>query len=145
LLVWEQPWRRTYQLARHRRPQVARVPASTELTWTRPESDQAVCGRFLLIPDTGGLSIPSFRVQIGRLVDLQRATGERLPVLVVATTSVARVRAWTALVELVSQAHGWPPLQVNVTTWATIGQDTQFNGWSTVYARVEESVPATSF
>jgi len=62
LRVWEQPWRRTYQLARHRRPQVARVPASTELTWTRPETEQAVCGRFLLIPDTGGLSIPTFRV-----------------------------------------------------------------------------------
>jgi len=93
LRVWEQPWRRTYQLARHRRPQVARVPASAELTWTRPETEQAVCGRFLLIPDTGGLSIPTFRVQLGRLVDLQRATGERLPVLVVATTSDARVRA----------------------------------------------------
>ena len=125
LRVWEQPWRRTYQIARHRRPQVARVPASTELTWTRPEIEQAVCGRFLLIPDTGGLSIPSFRVQIGRLVDLQRATGERLPVLVVATTSVARVQAWTTLLEQVSRARGRPPLQVNVTTWATIGQDRQ--------------------
>ena len=130
LRVWEQPWRRTYQLARHRRPQVARVPASTELTWTRPQ--QVVCGRFLLVPDTGGLSIPSFRVQLGRLVDLQRATGERLPVLVVATTSVARVRAWTTLVEQVCQARGWPPLQANVTTWATIGQDTQSSGSSTV-------------
>ena len=143
LRVWEQPWRRTYQLARHRRPQVARVPASTELTWTRPETEQAVCGRFLLIPDTGGLSIPTFRVQLGRLVDLQRATGERLPVLVVATTSVARVRAWARLVEEVSRARGWPPLQVNVTTWATIGQDTQSSGWSTVHARVEKSAPAT--
>src|SRR5205085_244408 len=90
----------------HRRPQVARVPASTELTWTRPETEQAVCGRFLLIPDTGGLSIPTFRLPLGRLVDLQRATGERLPVLVVATTSVARVRAWTTLVEQVSHARG---------------------------------------
>jgi len=44
LRVWEQPWRRTYQLARHRRPQVARIPASTELTWTRPETGQVVCG-----------------------------------------------------------------------------------------------------
>src|SRR5205085_6008268 len=114
----------------HRRPQVARVPASTELTWTRPETGRAVCGRFLLIPDTGGLSIPTFRVQLGRLVDLQRATGERLPALVVATTSVARVRVWTTLVELVSQAHGWPPLQVNVTTWAAIGQDAESSGWS---------------
>src|SRR5438132_2003870 len=66
LHAWEQPWRRTYQLARHRRPQVARVPASAELTWTRPETGQTACGCFLLIPDTGGLSIPSFRVQIGR-------------------------------------------------------------------------------
>ena len=143
LRVWEQPWRRTYQLARHRRPQVARVPASTELTWTRPETEQAVCGRFLLIPDTGGLSIPTFRVQLGRLVDLPRASGERLPVLVVATTSVARVPAWTRLVEEVSHTRGWPPLQANVTTWATIGPDTQFSGWSTVYARVEESAPVT--
>jgi hypothetical protein len=46
------------------------------------------------------------------------------PVLVVATTSAARVRAWARLVEEVSRARGWPPLQVNVTTWATIGQDT---------------------
>src|SRR5258708_14892637 len=143
LRVWEQPWRRTYQLARHRRPQVARVPASTELAWTRPETEHAVCGRFLLIPDTGGLSIPAFRVQLGRLVDLQRATGERLPVLVVATTSVARVRAWTKLVEQVSHARGWPPLQVNATTWATIGQDMQSSGWRAVHARVEESAPAT--
>ena len=102
-----------------------------------------VCGRFLLIPDTGGLSIPTFRVQLGRLVDLQRATGERLPVLVVATTSVARVGAWTRLVEQVSRARGWPPLQVNVTTWATIGQDTQSSGWSTAHARVEEAAPAS--
>jgi hypothetical protein len=136
---WEQPWRRTYQLARHRRPQVARVPASTELTWTRPGTEQAVCGRFLLIPDTGGLSIPTFRVQLGRLVDLQRATGERLPVLVVATTSVARLGAWTRLVEQVGHARGWPPLQVNVTTWATIGQDTESSGWGTAHARVEQS------
>jgi hypothetical protein len=98
--------------------------------WTRPESGRAVCGRFLLIPDTGGLSIPTLRLQLGRLVDLQRATGERLPVLVVATTSVGRVRAWTTLVQQVSQARGWPPLQVNVTTWATIGQGTQPNGLS---------------
>jgi hypothetical protein len=78
-------------------------------------------------------------VQLGRLVDLQRTTGERLPVLVVATTSVARVGAWIRLVELVSHARGWPPLQVNVTTWATIGQDTQSRGWGTVHAREEES------
>src|SRR6267378_2577330 len=71
--IWEQPGRRTYQLARHLRPQVARVPASAELTWTHPETKQAVCRRFLLVPDTGrGLSIPTFRVQLGLLVDLQR-------------------------------------------------------------------------
>jgi hypothetical protein len=142
LQVWERPWRRTYQLPRHRRPQLARVPASTELTWTRPQTEQAVCGRFLLIPDTGGLAIPSFRVQLGRLIDLQRATGERLPVLVVATTSVARVRAWSRLVEQVSQARGWRPLEVNVTTWAAVGQDTQSSGWSSVYTRVEKSARA---
>src|SRR5205807_565285 len=73
----------------------------------------------------------------------QRATGERLPVLVVATTSVARVRAWTTLVEQVSHARGGPPLEVNVTTWATIGEDTQSRGWRAVHARVEESAPAT--
>ena len=44
---------------------------------------------------------------------LQRATGERLPVLVVATTSVAPVRAWSRLVEQVSHARGSPPLEVN--------------------------------
>jgi hypothetical protein len=82
-------------------------------------------------------------VQLGRLVDLQRATGERLPVLVVATTSVARVRAWTTLVEQVSRGRGWHPLEVNVTTWATIGQDTQSSGWSTVHARVEKAAPAS--
>ena len=87
-----------------------------------------VCRRILLIPDTGGLSIPTFRVQLGRLADLQRATGERLPVVVVATTSVARERAWTTLVEQVSQTRGWHPLHVDVTTWATIGQDTESSG-----------------
>jgi hypothetical protein len=47
------------------------------------------------------------------------------------------------LVEQVSHAHGSPPLEVNVTTWAAIGQDTQSHGWSTVHARVEESHPTT--
>jgi len=83
-------------------------------------------------------------VQLGRLVDLQRATGERLPLLVVATTSVARVRAWTTLVEQVSHARGWHHLEVNATTWATIGQDTQSSGWGTVRARVKQCARATS-
>ena len=61
----------------------------------------------------------------------------------VATTSVARVRAWTRLVEHTSHARGFPPLQVNVTTWATIAQDTQSGGWSTVNARVDKSAPAS--
>jgi hypothetical protein len=64
---------------------------------------------------------------------------------VVATASVARVRAWTTLVEEVSRARGWPPLQVNVTTWAAVGQDTQSRGWSSMCARAEESASATSF
>ena len=103
--------------------------------WTRPETGQVICGRFLLIPDTGGLSIPTFRVQLGRLVDLQRATGERLPVLVVATTSVARVRAWTTLVEQVTRARRSPPVLANITTWAGVGNDTQSRGWKTLLDR----------
>jgi Replication-relaxation len=102
-----------------------------------------ICARFLLIPDAGGLSIPTFRVHLGRLVDLQRATDKRLPMLVVATTSVDRVRAWTTLVEQVSYGRGWPPLLVTVTTWAAIGQDTQSSVWSTTaHARMEESAAA---
>jgi hypothetical protein len=95
------------------------------------------------VPHARARARPCVRSVLGRLVDLQRATGERLPVLVVATTSIARVRAWTRLVAQVSHARGWPPLQVNVTTWATIGQDTQSSGWSTVHSRVEESAPAS--
>jgi hypothetical protein len=115
LRAWERAWCRTYRLARHRRPQVARAPALAELAWTRPDTEQVAYGRFLLLPDPGGLSIPTFRAQLGRLVDLQWATGERLPVLVVATTSVDRVRAWTTLVERVSRMRGWTPLLANVT------------------------------
>jgi hypothetical protein len=120
---WERAWCRTYRLARHRRPQVARAPALAELAWTRPYTEQVAYGRFLLLPDPGGLSIPAFRAQLGRLVDRQWATGERLPVLVVATTSVDRVRAWTTLVERVSRMRGWTLLVANVTTWTAVGQD----------------------
>src|SRR5207237_4920171 len=37
---------------------------------------------------------------------------------------------------------GSAPLLASITTWATIGQDTQSSGWSTVHAREEESGPA---
>jgi hypothetical protein len=139
---WERAWCRTYRLARHRRPQVARAPALAELAWTRPDTEQVAYGRFLLLPDPGGLSIPTFRAQLGRLVDLQWATGERLPVLVVATTSVDRVRAWTTLVERVSRMRGWTPLLANVTTWTALGQDMTSSCRSIGHVRLEESAPA---
>ena len=113
LRVWEQPWRRTYQLARHRRPQVARVPAlGRTLRGHTQRREQSVCGRFLLNSDTGGprRSQP-FECSLAAWLTYSGRPASDYPYSWLLQPA-SRVGAWTRLVEQVSHARRMASLQV---------------------------------
>jgi hypothetical protein len=118
--AWEQPWRRALPPSARAvagLPRAVRLPAGATLSWDGP--DGATTGRYLLVPDTGGLALPAMRGTLGRLAEHQAQGGSRAT-LVIATTTPRRAAAWADLLERVCQARRLPLLGATVATWSDL-------------------------
>jgi hypothetical protein len=110
LSAWWRSWRRHPLWSGTGRPGGGIwFPAFAALVWEQGR------GEYLLIPDTGGLPLRAFQTQLAHIGG--RTAVERLPTLVVATTSSKRVRAWSNLVERMIGVRVTVPFEVEVDTW----------------------------
>lgn len=117
LLAWERPWRRSYLHPMRKTPASVALPAWAALSW----DDGA--GSYLLLPDRGIVPPRLYRAPLNHLVSLRRFHTGDLPVLIVATTSRERVRAWGALLHEVTRAHREAPLPAHISRWHDLPRD----------------------
>jgi hypothetical protein len=119
IAAWEYPWIRTLADAEGSRAHHVRLPAAATLVQNTLVGEQP--RGLLLLPDLGTLPVASYRPVLRRLIELRRARDVQQPdepLLIVGVaagpSATARVLAWHALLQQVTQHAGEQPLHARV-------------------------------
>ncbi|MBV9583093.1 MAG: replication-relaxation family protein, partial [Chloroflexi bacterium] len=128
---WNRPWRRLVPTPRGS-VRIVRLPAGA--TIVRNCTNGPIPDEYVLVPDTGGLALPSIRSSLGRLAEYQARDPASRVVTVIATTTARRAEAWRQLLDSVCSERGVPPTRVQVATWAELRLAAGAHEWRSVRA-----------
>jgi hypothetical protein len=114
---WAQPWTlKTPPSTAGGAGRTMQLPALAVLERYLPDAGWAT-EAFILVADRGGLTPAALRVQFAALGRLASVGQQRLPLVVIATTSERRVLAWQTMAELATRRYSGL-LRVHGATWA---------------------------